>query len=50
MLDVDKSIKGVWDRHYDKDSQYFQRSFAYCLIVLAPKVSNDLDKYIFAKA
>ena len=40
------SVKGAWDRHHRYDNQFFQRSFAECLVVFAFKVSNDLDKYM----
>ena len=39
-------IEGAWDRHHRYDNQFFQRSFALCLVVSAFKVSNDLDKYL----
>ena len=38
------SIEGAWDRHHRYDNQFFQRSFAKCLVVSTFKVSNDLDK------
>ena len=39
-------IEGAWDRYHRYDNQFFQRSFALCLIVSAFKVSNDLDNHL----
>ena len=46
MLHFMTYIEGAWDRHHRYDNQFFQRSFAKCLVVSAFKVSNDLDKYL----
>ena len=40
------STEGAWDQHHCYDNQFFQISFASCLVVFAFKVSNDLDKYL----
>ena len=43
MLHFMRSIEEAWDRHH---RQFFQKSFAQCLVNSAFKVSNDLDKYL----
>ena len=39
-------IEGAWDRHHRYDNQFFQRSFALCLVDSIFKVSNGSEKYL----
>ena len=45
MLHFVISIEGAWDGYHRYHNQFFQRSFAKCLVVSACN-SNDLRKYL----
>ena len=46
MLHFMISIEGAWTDIIAMTTNFFQRSFAQCLVVSAFKVSNDSDKYL----